>query len=503
MTSLPAVLAPTAIAALIVSAVLALAIGLRQSARMQRLSDLLPLKRGREAGVNNAAEFSATTVATTISLATVVMAYFELAGFFGPWLYWTVVTTAFGLLVVRIVADRIATKLSSYGSRIPTLHEFIGVEFDSRVLTVVGAAATSLGYLGAYAVELTVGSRLFANLVPGVSEWVVVVGLAIVGFTYTAAGGFRAVVLTDRVQMLTIWFFIFALGAFYLVALHGPGGIPTAWAGLPASSRELGPREGLAAFLVGVFVINVPSYVSDISMWQRVSSMREPRDLRAGLLRSAGSATVSWGAIALLAILAPAIGHPFGEMHPVASMLANVAATASPWAVLVLFVAVAGLFAAMMSTASTLLVAVAHTVFEDLLSKDRHLTDDQRADSSTTLRSARIALVGAAVAAVAVVELLSYAKFTIADFVFAIYGAQLALFPPVCAALYLGRDRLRSRSRWATAAIACGFSAGWVAALFGKFTHADTIVFLAPVVSLLVSFVLVLPVLKRPRGIDR
>ena len=231
--------------------------------------------------------------------------------------------------------------------------------------------------------------------------------------------------------------------------------------------------------------------------------MREPRELRSGLMRSSGSATVSWGAIALLAILAPAIGHPFGNLHPVASMLANVATGLSPWATVVLFIAISGLFAAMMSTASTLLVAVAHTVFEDILSKDRHLTNDQRADSNTTLRSARIALVAAAVGAVAVVELLSYAKFTIADFVFAIYGAQLALFPPVCAALYLGRDRLRARSGWATAAIASGFALGWIAALFGKFTHADTLVFLAPVVSLVMSSVLVLPVLIPRGGVNR
>jgi sodium/pantothenate symporter len=423
------------------------------------------------------------------------MAYFELAGFFGPWLLWTVLTTTGGLLAVRFVANRIAAKLSAYGSRIPTLHEFIGVEFDSRTLILVGAAATSLGYLGAYAVELTVGSRLFAMLVPGVPEWLAVVVLAAIGLTYTAAGGFRAVVLTDRLQMATISLFIAALCAFFAITLTHGAGITASWSALPVLARTFAWRDGLGAFLLGVFVINVPSYVSDISMWQRVSSMREPSQLRSGLARSALSATVSWGLLAALAILAPAVAPAVRDLHPVASLLVAIASTRGVLATAILFVAVAGLFAAMMSTASTLLVAVAHTVFEDVLSKDAHSTDDERADSSHTLRSARVVILGAAIGAVAVVELLSYAHFTIADFVFAIYGAQLALFPPVCAALYVRRDRLRGLSRWATAAIGLGFAFGWTAALYGKFAQADTLVFLAPVVSLSTSALLLVPAL--------
>ncbi len=500
MTILPSRLAPITIAAVTVSAALSLGIGFWQQRKTKRLSDLIPLRRNREAAVRSPAEFSAATVATTISLATLVMAYFELAGFFGPWLFWTVLTTALGLLTVRFVANQLAAKLAQFAPRIPTLHEFIGVEFNSRTLTLVGAAATSLGYLGAYAVELTVGSRLFTYLVPSVPEWVAVLVLASIGFIYTAAGGFRAVVLTDRLQMATIWLFIAVVGAFYAVTLTHRTGITAAWSALPAPARTFAWREGLGAFLLGLFFINVPSYVSDISMWQRVSSTREMTDLRSGLTRSAVFATISWGLLALLAILAPAIIRPFGDLHPVASLMATIASTSGAVAGIVLFLAIAGLYAAMMSTASTLLVAVAHTVFEDILSKDRHITDDQRADSSDTLRSARVVLVLAAAAAVLVVELLSYAHFTIADFVFAIYGAQLALFPPVCAALYIPRDRLRGLSRWATAAIAVGFASGWIMALYGKLAHADTQVFLAPVVSLVTSSLLMLPALALTRA---
>ena len=53
------------------------------------VADLLPLSSSRKARVNNSAEFSSSTVATSISFATVIIAFFELAGYFGLWLLWT------------------------------------------------------------------------------------------------------------------------------------------------------------------------------------------------------------------------------------------------------------------------------------------------------------------------------------------------------------------------------------------------------------------------------
>ena len=86
-----------------------------------------------------------------------------------------------------------------------------------------------------------------------------------------------------------------------------------------------------------------------------------------------------------------------------------------------------------------------------------------------------------------VVVVLSSIGFSIADFVFAIYGAQLGLFPSIIAALYGDRTKLEKLSRWAAASIACGFIAGWATAGYGKIIQSDDMVFLAPVSSLLIS----------------
>ncbi len=475
------------IAGVVVSAGISLWAGFGQVAQMKTLGDLIPIWRPGRARVRTATEFSSATVASSISLATVVMAYFELAAYLGVWLLWTVITTALGMLVVRLVARRIWSKLARYGDRIPTLHEFLGSEFGSSGLSLVGATATSLGFLGAFAVELTVGSRLFAGLVPSAPVTVVVVIFALIGLVYTSAGGFRAVVITDRIQMISIWIFLSSLFFYYAVFIFQHGGLDTATHRLPADALTLSDREGLVSFLIGIFIINVPTYIADMGMWQRVTSIQNPADSLPGLVKSAGGASISWGTLALLAIFAPSVASWTGTSNPLIPVLRSLVSPATTLGLGVLFICIAGLYAAMMSTASTQLIAVSHAVYEDIISRHAAAAPQERAESSAALSRARVVLIISASLAVIIVEALSRAGFSIADLVFAIYGAQLGLFMPVCLALFLSRDRLQLLSRWAMLAIAGGFIAGWGSALFGTLNHRPNWVFLAPGVSLVVS----------------
>ena len=82
------------VSALLLAFIVYVTVGLWLGRRTKGIADLLPVQLSRQARVANAREFSASTVATTISLATVVMAFFELAGRFGLWLFGTVITTS-------------------------------------------------------------------------------------------------------------------------------------------------------------------------------------------------------------------------------------------------------------------------------------------------------------------------------------------------------------------------------------------------------------------------
>ena len=96
--------------ALGISIALYLGMGIRYGLSVQGLGDLLPLLSGKRARVNNHREFAASTAAATISLATVVIAFYELVPSLGLWLLWTAVTTAMGLFVFSVLVGRIWTR---------------------------------------------------------------------------------------------------------------------------------------------------------------------------------------------------------------------------------------------------------------------------------------------------------------------------------------------------------------------------------------------------------
>ncbi len=474
------------ITALLLALAIYTMVGVYLSSRTKGIADLLPFGISSHARVNTPSEFSASTVATTISLATVVMAFFELAQRLGVWLFWTVITTSAGLFVVRLFAKKIWQKISVYDHR-PTLHEFLGTEFNSRILSYVGAICTSLGFLFAFAVELTVGSKFFAGLVPDVPAWIVVIILSVVAFAYTAMGGFRAVIVTDKIQMISIWLLLLALPAFYLVFIFSHGGWAENFSKIPTGTLDFSYREGLAAFLLGIFVINVPTFISDMSIWQRIAGAQKNQTVIGGLWSSIFTSAATWGLFAILACFVFMIIKPNEGVNPLVSLLNVIGNCGGFFSGSVLFFAVLGLYGAMLSTASTQLIAVSHTLYEDVFSHIRKTTFQQRLESKKELGISRLILILSAVLSTVLVQLLSRTGFSIADLVFAVYGAQLGLCPLVIAALLLKRERLKFLSGWAALAISAGFITGWGSALFGRFSGNTNMVFLAPVFSLIVS----------------
>jgi Na+/proline symporter len=419
------------------------------------------------------------------------MAFFELAPQLGIWLFWAVLTTVLGLLAVWAVSPQIWRKMETYNHR-PTLHEFLGREFSSPVLAVIAASATGLGFLGAFAVELTVGARFLAGLAPAIPTWITVGVLSAVAFIYTSAGGFRAVIVTDRLQMGAIWLLLVALSGYYAFYVGSHGGWSHRFAEVPADVLSLTWRGGLTSFLVGIFVLNVPIYISDMSVWQRIAGSQESRTVTRGLLSSTIEAGVSWSILIILACLAFMVADPGSATNPLLSVLKTIEGGSIVGDGLLLVIAF-GLYACMLSTASTHLVAAAHTLYEDILSqaaRDLPLTDRLHSDSE--IRLSRAFLFGVALLATAVVALLIMAGFSIADLVFAVYGAQLGLVVPVLLSLYASRDTLRGLSGWAVWAIGLGFVSGWAAAIIGKITASPNLVFLAPAASLGASCLILL-----------
>ncbi|MCB0832725.1 MAG: hypothetical protein KDC45_04620 [Bacteroidetes bacterium] len=484
------------ISALVCAFSLYLIIGFFLGRKNHSLGDLLPMTPGKQAEVRSSAEFSTSTVATSISLATVVLAFFELAADLGLWLFWTVITTALGLIAVRLAARRIWEKLVSYKHR-PTLHEFLGQEYGSERVYLIAAGCTSLGFLGAFAVELTVGTRFLAQLLTDTPIWLLISVLALVGLIYTFYGGFRAVIVTDRIQMASIWVLLAALMIFYFIMFeNGSANIGA----IPESVRSFGYTNTLPAFLIGIFIINVPTFIADMSVWQRIVATPKPETIYKGLTTSVLFSSLSWGLFVIAACGAFMLVDFNSPVNPLVLLIQTMSSMPGVLGSILIFVIVFGLYGAMLSTASTQLIAVSHTIYEDLVSKNRKESIAERIESSDELRLSRWILLASAGFAILIVAALTVAGFSIADLVFAVYGAQLGLFPPILIALLVKKRSLHGLSRFTSVAIGLGFASGWLSALAGKIMNDGNLVFLAPAVSLTLSALIMLAgLLIKPR----
>ena len=465
------------IISLFVALIVYLVIGVVIGKRTKGIMDLLPLAREGQAQIQNTSEFSSSTVAATISLATVIIAFFELAPYLGIWLLWPAITTVIGLLVLRLCAKQICKRIAHY-SHCPTLHEFLGTEFNSTLLSRVGAVFTSLGFLGAFAVELAVGAKFFAYLVPNVSPWLIIFALSLVAFFYTAFGGFRAVIVTDKIQMVSIWLLLIFLPLFYIYYAVNHGGWSQSFGRIPPDIFSFSAREGLLAFILGIFAINVPSFISDMSMWQRIAGTRKEEMVTAGLYGSAFGAAATWVALALLACFVFMIVEPADGINPLISLLGVIKNTKGLFPVSVLFFSILGLYGAMLSTASTQLIAVSHTLYADVFLKLRKNDLDKKLHTKNELMISRLILILAAAISTIIVQFLFSMGFSIADLVFAIYGAQLGLFPLVILALTRDKEHLKNLSAWAAMALLIGFAAGWSSAVYGRISGNTNFVFL-------------------------
>lgn len=472
------------LSALGVSMIIYIVIGFRHSKSISDLADIIPLLKGRVARVNGENELSATNVAASISLATVIVAFFDLVPGLGLWLLWPAITTALGFWLFSILSRRIWKRMLLYTHR-PSLHEFIGTEFSSKNVALIAAVCTTIGYLSAFAVELTVGSRFLAGLIPTIPEWITVTVIASVGLLYTTLGGFRSVVVTDRIQMGFVWLLLFSLIIFYAIYSFSIGGISVGIHNIPEPIRTISWSNALIPFVMGILIMNLFTYVSNMGLWQRIAATQDPETIVKGMKKTVYQSALSWTLFALVAVGAFIVVKPVAGQNLLITLMNTV--IDKPFGRIVLFCVTLGLYGAMLSTASTQLIAISHTVYEDILAPFRNRTLATRIASIKELRLSRIILLISAIVAVFVVELLRMVGFSVADLAFSIYGAALGLVPPILCSLFVPRQQLKNLGLWATLALSFGFAAAWTSAFYGKAIGNGDLVFWAPVFSLAIS----------------
>lgn len=482
--------------AFILSIIFYVVLGFFYKREVNNLADIIPILKGKNAKVKGEGEFSASTVATSISLATVILAFFQLIPSVGTLLFWAVITTALGFGLFAFFSKKIWQKLTAYQNTPPSIHAYIASEYSSKKVGVIASLFTAIGYLCMFATELTVSSSFISGIVPAIPIWVILLILSVVSFTYTSMGGFRVVVVSDRIQMWTIWLFIFSMLTFFGFYIFQNGGISFAESKIPENVRSFNWSGANPSFILGLLIMNLFTYLTNMALWQRVAGTEKPETFINGMKKSIFQSALSWGLIVVIAILSFVVADP-PQGGETGNFLINTMKAISNHSGggLVLFFVSIGIIGAMLSTASTQLIAVSHTIYEDIISQYRNKNISERVESHKELNLSRIVLIVCAIVAIGVVKILSFIGFNVADLAFSIYGAALSLAPSIILSLYLKKEVLAKLKIWATLSIVFGFFSGWGSAFYGVYILKEPFsnyVFLAPVFGLVTSTLLML-----------
>ena len=361
----------------------------------------------------------ATLYAAEMSIATVFIAFFQLAPFLGYILLASVVTFAIGQGVLWAAIPKI--RASTQGSG--TLAGFVGSSFSSVFLRRTVAGISILGFVGLFVTEIVVGANLISAVSGGAGAyWPAVLVIFTFVLLYTLLGGFQNVVATDRLQVALIIGAVIAL-TIMAISIGSPA------AGVPLIDPQLPAIGGIGlTFLGSLVVINILYPLVDMAAWQRVTAAKDTSSARNGFLIGIALFLVTWGATLFAGL---ALSENAGQ--DVAGGLAyNFQMWASQGTMQTVLAAlgVSALMAALLSAGDVFLIVAAQAWVKDIVGARETGT------TAVSMKRARRAVLLMAALGVLLVTLIMWIGFTVADLVFVVYGSTVALLPTVLASFF-------------------------------------------------------------------
>lgn len=263
--------------------------------------------------------------------------------------------------------------------RYQTMPEFFKNRFQSKTVSIVASSIMIVGLLG-YGVIQMMGAGLILAQITGIPYVAVVAGMCMVMFLFSASGGMRSVVITDGLMLLAILVIAAVISPYLAIKAGGIEHIvqdTTARLG-----REYWTLGGLKNYPANWSFIQMLIWIAYYMCLPAFASRVFPAKNDFVLLK-AGCIGIFLGAF--LQIMPYFVGSSAMQVlepgiQPDANALIIGFTNYMP-SVLGGF-ALAGLMAAIMSTASTLFIlagiGLSKDLFDDLFFADRELTDKQR-----------------------------------------------------------------------------------------------------------------------------
>jgi Na+/proline symporter len=462
-------------------------LAIKQRKNIRSLHDFFPLTKFIPGD-----EYGRSTAAAGMSLATVIITILNLAPSLGLGLLVTIASYAASFLLLYVCAPTILRANPAND----TVQAFLGKTYGSIRVRNVALLFCFIGYISIFAMELIVGVTV---LEPFFGDGILVFSLIYLVFLvlYSVIAGFRAIVATEQWQIRFIAVAVLSLVA--LIPLFWPS--PAANASfMDVTTKVLASSITPWAFALGIITMNLPATISDAGTWQRLCATTSEREARRGLLKAIWMFILLWGTLIVAGSYIAQLGVVDGQFksaqQPLITYIVERLATNDALHLILLFIFVLGLFAAMITTADSLLLVAAQMYAIDFANLDACSMSE-----SEKINKARVALAFIAASAFVVFAIFKLIKFDVVQLVFAIYGAQLALFPTVAAALFLNKwFETRRAVGAAVLSIGGGFIAAWASALYGKFSGEMNWLYNAPVAALMVSFGLLLILSPRSWG---
>jgi sodium/proline symporter len=273
----------------------------------------------------------------------------------GTWLNW------------RLMASRLRIATEAYGDAL-TLPEYLQRRFADPygLLRLLGAAVVLLFFTFYTASGLVAGGKLFETVFGLPYAWAVMAGTGAV-LAYTFIGGFLAVSWTDALQGMLM------LVALVLVALFGMiavGGLEGLAAGMEARNPALlsAFTDSAGAPLTVLAVVSLLGwglgYFGQPHILARFMAVRSSGELDASRRIAVGWVIIALGAATLVGLAGAAwLDPPLAGADSEKIFMAMAAALLHP---VVAGICLAGILAAVMSTADSQLLVASSAVSEDL-----------------------------------------------------------------------------------------------------------------------------------------
>lgn len=373
---------------------------------------------------------NASLMGSAFSLASAIYVFINWAATDGAFVLWAPITWTFGAVLLFALRGRIFRESRDTW----TMHGFLEKHYDSAVLMRLASVVTSAVFLLQVSAEVYVGlAVLQVFLGADVPLWGLCLLTGAVFISYSAIGGLTAVMITDEVKYKLTIFALLVAG----IALFDNGGASAAHLIQGSLVTKFLPTSTQSwIVLFSLLAINLPIFITDMSVWQRVGSVRSEKEVTQGLGRFAAM-LLPW----MTGIIFVGIGFSTYLVPPEGWTVAQTIIGFFSDSLIFVFL-LSGLFAALITTADSYLIAGVQTVivdwtFWDRLRKVQHdarrlSLDDQR----KMVRDSRLGVVIMGIGAVALGYLFLSSLPNLLDLLFVIFGMQTALAPSVVYGLF-------------------------------------------------------------------